>query len=54
MVTAVHMRSVVGFVLSLQDIGNPGSQPAQYLIVGIDDNPFFLYRILIRRNRFIT
>ena len=53
-VSAINVRSEVGFVFAPEQLGNLGAQTSQRLAVGIDDHPFFVYGCFVRRNGLVT
>lgn len=53
-VSAIHVRSEVGFVLAPEQLGDLGAQASQRLAVCIDDHPFLVYGCFVRRNGLVT
>ena len=53
-VTAIHVRREIRFVLSAQDLRDLGAQASQNLVGSIDYYPLFLYGFGVSRDGFVT
>ena len=53
-VTAVNVRGKGRLVLAAQHMGNSGAQATYNFALGVDDIPFVLNRLLLRRFGFVT
>ena len=53
-VTAIHMRGKICFVLAPDHAGYLRTEPAQYLVCGIHDIPILLNCGIVRGDRFVT
>ena len=53
-VTAVYVRSEVGFVLSAEQLGDLGAQTTHDLVSGVDNDPLFLCCFLVSGNSLVT
>ena len=53
-VTAVYVRSEVGFVLSAEQLGDLGAQTTHDLVSGVNNDPLFLCCFLVSGNSLVT
>ena len=53
-VTAIHMRRKVGFVLAAEDLGHLRGKTSQNLPFRIDDDPFLVDRLGVSGDCFVT
>lgn len=53
-VTAIHMRRKAGFVLAAEDLGHLRGKTSQNLPFRIDDDPFFVDRLGVSGDCFVT